>query len=287
MIKRYHLGCPMWAHKLWLGEFYAERTRSGDYLQNYASVFNTVEGNTTFYAAPRPDTIARWAEQTPEGFRFTFKFPKTVTHERKLVDTEEEALAFIELLQPLESRLGPFFVGLPATFGLGLLDVLITFLSRMPEGLRFAVEFRHPAFFGPVEATANEQLAAVGADRIHFHTEALLDCPTTDPDIIEAKQKKPPVPYRDEALGRHPFVRYVGPPDSAQNEPHLDRWAQVVSGWIDEGREPYFFVHHPPSDVYAPRLARYFHQKLSTLVDAGEMHDWPIDVGRADQLDLF
>lgn len=287
MIRRYHLGCPMWAHKLWLGELYAPHTRSTDFLNEYASVFNSVEGNTTFYAAPKPETVARWADLAPEGFEFCFKFPKTVTHERKLVDVKSEALEFIALLEPLHDRLGPFFIGLPASFGPPLLGALSTFLSQMPDHCRFAVEFRHPAFFGDLEDKANQLLTNAGADRIHFHTEPLLHLRTTNPEIVESQQNKPRVPYRDYAVGHHPFIRFVGPPNPADNEVHLDRWAHVAAGWIQEGREPYFFVHHPPSDVYAPLLARFFHQRLSELVDVGEMPAWPIDAARTDQLSLF
>ncbi len=287
MIKGYYLGLPMWTHKPWLGEFYADRTPAGDFLSEYSHVFNSVEGNTTFYAAPKPETVARWAEHTPDGFRFCFKFPRTVTHERKLVDVQDEALSFVELLRPIADRLGPFFIGLPPSFGPPLLDALGTFLGQMPGHYRFAVEFRHSAFFGELEEPANRLLADCGADRIHFHTRALLQLQTNDPEIIESQRNKPPVPYRDYALGRHPFVRFVGPPDPTDNEIHLERWARVVAGWIREGREPYFFAHHPPSDVYAPHLARFFHDRLSALVDVGELPAWPIETKQARQLDLF
>ena len=256
-------------------------------FNDYAGVFNSVEGNTTFYAAPKPETVERWADQAPEGFKFCFKFPKAVTHDRKLVDVKDEALAFIDLLEPLADRLGPFFVGLPATFGPPLLDALGSFLMQMPDYCHFAVEFRHPAFFGDVEETANQLLADVRADRIHFHTETLRRLRTVDSEIVESQQNKPAVPYRDNAIGPHPFVRFVGPPNPADNEAHLIRWAHVVAKWIEEEREPYFFVHHPPSDVYAPLLARFFHEKLSALVDVGEMPAWPIETKQASQLNLF
>jgi uncharacterized protein YecE (DUF72 family) len=67
----------------------------------------------------------------------------------------------------------------------------------------------------------------------------------------------------------------------------LQDWADVVAAWIKEGREPYFFVHHAPSDFYAPRLATDFHEMLSTRVDVGRLPEWPIHRLQQNQLNLF
>ena len=59
----YYLGCPSWSEPAWRGSLYPEGSRSADFLPLYAQVFNAVEGNTTFYAKPSVDTVARWAER--------------------------------------------------------------------------------------------------------------------------------------------------------------------------------------------------------------------------------
>lgn len=84
-IERIHLGAPVWSCRAWAGELWPTATKPADYLHHYARVFNAVEGNATFYAVPRRETAARWRDETPPGFRFCCKLPRTITHERSLV----------------------------------------------------------------------------------------------------------------------------------------------------------------------------------------------------------
>lgn len=285
MIENYKLGLPMWAHKLWVGEFYAPKTKQSKLLTEYASVFNSVEGNTTFYANPKPKIIQRWKEESGDEFRFCFKFPQIVTHQRKLRHINAELIEFLKLLEPIQSQLGPFLIGLPSTFDPQAMDVLDEFLKLLPSDFRYAVEFRHPAFFDSAEDSTNRFLEDRQVDRVLFHTDTLLSVEMDDPELMESQQTKPRVPHRTYATGHHPFVRFVGPPRVVDNHDPLENWSDVVSAWIKEGREPYFFVHHAPCDFHAPRLATNFHQMLSSQVHVGTLPDWPIN--RQQQLSLF
>ena len=277
----------MWAHKLWVGEFFALKTPQNRLLAEYASVFNCVGGNTTFYGNPKPATIDRWKEEAGENFRFCFKFPQVITHQRKLKHVRTEVMEFLELLEPIAGLLGPFLIGLPSTFGPQSVDTLDGFLKLLPTDYTYAVEFRHPAFFEDAEESINRFLEDRQIDRVLFHTETLLSAETDDPDVLESQRQKPRVPHRTYATGRRPFVRFVGPPDVADNHPHLKDWADVVAAWIEEGREPFFFVHHAPSDFYAPRLATDFHDMLSSKTEVGTLPEWPKDRQSQDQLSLF
>lgn len=287
MIDNYFLGLPMWAHKRWVGEFYAPKTPQNRLLAEYASVFNSVEGNTTFYANPKPETIARWRDETGDDFRFCFKFPQTITHQKKLRHVDAELTEFLTLIEPIADRLGPFLIGLPSTFEPRSLEALDGFLKRLPADYTYAVEFRHSAFFREAEAATNRFLEDRGVDRVLFHTNTLLEVETDDPDLMESQRQKPHVPYRTYATGRRPFVRFVGPPAVEDNHPHLEEWAAIVADWIAEGREPYVFLHHAPADLYAPRLATDFHRMLAARTDVGEIPDWPIHRQRQSQLSLF
>ena len=287
MIENYYLGLPMWAHKLWVGEFFAPKTAQNKLLAEYASVFNSVEGNTTFYANPKPETIQRWKAESGEHFRFCFKFPQVITHQRKLRHIRDELLEFLKLIEPLQGQLGPFLIGLPHTFDPGSMDALSEFLELIPSDYQCAVEFRHPAFFADAEEAANQFLEDRGVDRVLFHTDTLLAVDTNDPDLMESQRQKPRVPHRTYATGPRPFVRFVGPPEVSDNHPHLENWSSIVADWIREGKEPYFFMHHAPSDFYAPKLAADFHEMLSSQVDVGALPDWPIHRQDMDQLSLF
>lgn len=146
-IEGYYLGCPMWGFQGWVGSRYRRGTRARDFLAEYAAVFNAVEGNTTFYSVPSPETMARWREATPASFRFCFKLPQTVTHRFGLVGAGEETAAFLRRMAPLGEGLGPFMIQLPPAFGPDRLAVLDRFLRSLPGDLIFAVELRHRSFY--------------------------------------------------------------------------------------------------------------------------------------------
>ena len=101
-----YLGLPQWSHPAWPGQLLGVGARPAEHLAHYARVFNTVEGNTTFYASPTPETVRRWADAVPPQFRFSFKFPKEISHQSDLVSAGKQVAAFITLLGPLHGQLG-------------------------------------------------------------------------------------------------------------------------------------------------------------------------------------
>ncbi|MEM6994722.1 MAG: DUF72 domain-containing protein, partial [Myxococcota bacterium] len=257
-IERIHLGCPVWGRKDWVGELFRAGTPQARYLEEYGKVFNAVEGNTTFYATPSPEIVARWGDQTPPSFRFCFKLPKTVTHDRQLVNARREAEGFIARMAPLGSRLGPFMIQLPPHFGPSQLPTLEDFLVGLPRDFRYAVEVRHPALFG---GAACEELDAVlreqGVDRVVLDTRGLHGRGPIDPHHAASQAKKPKLPLHVAVTGTQPLVRFIGDPEEGANEGLLWGWAKRVAQWIDDGLRPYVFMHCP-NDFFAPRLARHF-----------------------------
>jgi uncharacterized protein YecE (DUF72 family) len=289
-IHNYYLGCPIWGQKNWVGELFTRDAKPADFLHQYASVFNTVEGNTTFYGMPTESTVARWCDETPPTFRFCFKFPREISHNRKLRRAEAETEHFLTLMAPLGERLGSYFLQLPPSFGASELSTLERFLAALPPDFQYAVEVRHPDFFddGPTEAALNTLLTDLHVDRVDFDVRGLRSATTTDEFTREAQQKKPDVPVRFVATAQRPFVRYVAHPDVEANLPLLTEWAGVVAGWIEEGRTPFVFMHSP-DDFYAPRLARHFHRLLSEHFHVGTLPRWPAEeeAPPTEQLPLF
>lgn len=158
------LGTQGWSYDDWKGTFYPPGSKQEDRLPFYASVFDTVELDTTFYHAPK-GTIARsWARHTPDHFRFAAKVPRAVTHEGGLRGADEAMAAFARALEPLGDKLGPVLVQLPAEFrhDAATLRDLDAFLMGSPRGLRIAVEFRHDSWHTPqVEDTLRSHGAAM------------------------------------------------------------------------------------------------------------------------------
>ncbi|HXH02652.1 MAG TPA: DUF72 domain-containing protein [Candidatus Competibacteraceae bacterium] len=285
-IQRYFLGCPVWNERRWTGRLFAPDTRPADYLRQYAAIFNSVEGNSTFYGLPRPEAVERWREETPPGFQFCCKFPRTVSHELRLRAAEEETQQFLKLMARLEERAGVLFLQLPPDFDGSGLPALAAYLQALPDEFRYAVELRHPDWFdkGECERRLHDLLRNRAMDRVVLDSRALFSAPPEDEATRIAQGKKPRVPVHAVALGAHPLVRFIGRHAVQANEPFLLPWVAKVAQWIDEGRQPYVFLH-TPDNHYAPDQARRFHELLAQQV-AG-LGELPPPPPAETQLGLF
>ncbi|MFH5882914.1 DUF72 domain-containing protein [Halalkalibaculum sp. DA3122] len=286
-ITKYHLGCTVWSLKDWVGTFYRDDAKQKEFLRQYASVFNSVEGNTTFYHLPDLETVRKWGKQTPEGFKFCFKFHRSITHQKRLHGVEEDVRNFIDLFEPIEDRLGPYHIQLPPQFSPDEIGKLENLLAMLPSAFSYAVEVRHPGFFdhGRQERHLNRLLKSYNIDRVVFDTRKLHAMKSDEKSIREARKKKPKVPVRFETTGSRPFVRFVGANDPINNEPYLKEWAIIVADWIKEGLHPYVFTH-APDPARQPPIARRFHQLLAELIDIDPMPAWPVEK-QDKQLGLF
>lgn len=286
-ITKYHIGCTVWSLKDWVGNFYTDDAKPDQFLKQYARVFNSVEGNTTFYNIPQPETLQNWADQTPDGFKFCFKFHRSITHHKQLDDVEDDIRDFLERFDSISHRLGPFMIQLPPQFSPEHIDRLEATLAILPSNYSYAVEVRHSEFFdhGKKEHRLNKLLESFNIDRVIFDTRKLHGMQSNDPSIREAQRKKPKVPVRFETTGSRPFVRFVGANDPLNNEAYLKEWAIIIADWIKEGLHPYIFTHSPDK-VSQPKIARRFHQILSELIEINPMPAWPVE-GQDEQLDLF
>lgn len=289
-ITGYYLGCPFWGLKDWVGNLYRKGSKSRDFLAQYASVFNTVEGNTSFYGVPSAESVKRWAEATPPSFRFCFKMPQEVTHRKKLLKADRDVNLFLKRMEPLEDRLGPIMVQLPPTFGPDRMENLRRFLASLPSAYRFAVEVRHLLFYTDRQLSnrLDDMLSHFACERVLMDTKALRSGDPNHPEVKGALQKKPNLPITPIAIGRHPMIRFVSHPVAEVNNHDLERWRQVLLTWLREGREPYFFAHCP-NDFHSPPLARRLHNDLRDDVDVGDMPEWPGEVIEEErgQLSLF
>ncbi|HUS31627.1 MAG TPA: DUF72 domain-containing protein [Kofleriaceae bacterium] len=282
-IRGYYLGCPGWGMKTWVGRLFPPGTRNQDFLARYAEVFNTVEGNTTFYALPTADTVARWNEQTPSHFRFCFKFPREITHDQLLVDPDAHLATFLDRIAPLGDKIGTLFLQLPPRFDATQLPRLRGFLDALPRGPHYAIEVRAPEFFlrGPAETELLALLRERSVDLVILDTRGIHSSKSLT--HAETRARKPNLPVIMRATANQPFVRCVPHEDFAQTSDIVEAWATQVAGWIAEGKTPYFFMH-APDDTFAPENAYGFHARLAARSDVGDLPAWP---GQPRQLGLF
>ena len=143
-----HIGTMGWSYSFWTGIFYPKGISPGDLLTEYSKHFDTVEVDNTFYRIPYASTVRRWKERTPSNFLFAAKFPKTITHDKMLVDSGEELQIYMRNISHFGSKLGPMLLQFPPEFGLQHFRILREFLPTLPRGKRFAVEVRNRALLG-------------------------------------------------------------------------------------------------------------------------------------------
>jgi uncharacterized protein YecE (DUF72 family) len=139
---RIRLGTQGWNYAGWVGPFYPSGTRPRDFLKLYSRGLDTVEVDSTFYAIPAASTVRGWVERTPEGFTFSLKVPRDITHEQRLVGTDALFDEFTDRARELGPKLGPILIQLGPDFAPSERSALQRFLARLPPDLRFAVEFR-------------------------------------------------------------------------------------------------------------------------------------------------
>lgn len=139
----------------------------GSGLSRYASRFNAVEINTTFYRPHRQATYARWREATPPDFRFAVKLPKVITHVARLADADHLIATFRQEAAVLGDKLGALLVQLPPSLAFSA-PVAEWFFSALRKQWPQAIvcEPRHTTWFeDSAEALlVAYQIARVAAD---------------------------------------------------------------------------------------------------------------------------
>lgn len=128
-------------------------TASESKLKYYTKIFPTVEIDSTFYAFPNEGMVKGWERYSPKDFLFNAKIPQTVTHEKLRdlgPDLEAELDRFAELMQPLNNsgKLGCLLIQLPPRYKYDLAH-LESFLSVLPHGYKYAIEFRNKSWMQP------------------------------------------------------------------------------------------------------------------------------------------
>lgn len=142
----WRVGTSGWQYRDWCGPFYPPSLPQRDWLAHYATRFDTVEVNATFYRLPAAEVVAHWARVTPEGFVVAAKMSRFLTHVRRLRDPTEPVTRFFERAAALGPRLGPVLVQLPPDLPAAP-ERLAELLACWPTGRRLALEARHPSWF--------------------------------------------------------------------------------------------------------------------------------------------
>ena len=223
-------------------------------LTFYASFFNSIEFNRSFYKIPQPATVAKWAASVPENFRFTFKLWKGITHSKGLNFNEEDVVAFFNSINSVNEKKGCLLIQFPPSLGKEYTVQLDTILSCINEsnttqGWKVAVEFRNKSWY-------DEEVY----DLLNFYKAAMViqDIP---------KSATPLLNHKSDFM----YIRFHGPTGNyreSYSEDFLMEYASLINEWIEEGKTVYVYFNNTMGDAFnnLKTLNRFVHLPIGKQV---------------------
>ena len=163
------VGCSGWQYKHWRGAFYPADLPASQWFAYYASQFDTVEINNTFYRLPEASTFAAWRKQATPGFLYAVKASRFLTHMKKLKDPAEPLHRLFQRAQRLQRTFGPVLYQLPPHWTVNL-ERLSAFVRALPKRRQHVIEFREPSWYNDevfelLDRTASRSASTIWRDR--------------------------------------------------------------------------------------------------------------------------
>jgi len=200
-VSEIRIGAQGWNYEDWIGPFYPRGTRAADLLDVYVKAFDTVEVDSSFYAIPSEASVKSWAGRAPEGFVYSLKLPRQITHEERLRDCGEVLEQFCQRARVLGEKLGPVLIQLPPDFSPRSWAAFEKFIPLLPGDIRFAVEFRDRAWV--TEPVVGRVLPLLDGHKVAL---ALVDSQWIARELsfrlIDRLQDRSPAPFA--------YVRWMG-----------------------------------------------------------------------------
>jgi uncharacterized protein YecE (DUF72 family) len=254
---RFRFGTSSWSETSWVGPFYPPGTKPAAFLSCYASRFDAVEADVSYYRIPSASMVQGWERKTPAGFSLCAKFPRSIVHggtgarpdpERVLVPeaVAEDVEQFLAAMRLLGPKCGPLVLQFPyfnrEAFAdpRPFLDRLERFLGELPKEFRYAVEVRNRTWIGAdlLELLRAQRVALVWVDLLYMPHPADLarehELVTTDfvyARLIGDRKKVEAATER--------FDRVV-----IDQRPRLERWAELLRGLPADVEEVFAFANN-------------------------------------------
>ena len=215
-----HIGTSGWSYRHWKENFYPPKMPSNQWLNFYATMFSTVEVNTTFYHAPLPRTVEKWLKEVPKNFQFAIKASSYITHWKRLNNCSLSLDFFYKSIQKLQPKAGPILFQLPPSFQINR-ERLETFIGLLKADYRYTFEFRHQTWF-------TDEIYKL----LSKHKIALC--------ITDLNGKLSP----EEVTTDFIYLRLHGPHKAYQGSygsTRLKAWKKKIVYWLDSRKEVYCF----------------------------------------------
>lgn len=228
-----YIGTSGWNYPHWREAFYPSGLPPADWLSFYARHFSSVEINATFYRLPSPETLDAWRDAVPADFRFAVKASRYITHLKKLKDPQSSIATFFDRIDRLGDRLGPILFQLPPRWHVNI-ERLAAFLEALPDGYRYAFEFRDPSWWNE---SVTDLLAAYQAAFCVFDLDGRTSPFLETTDLVYLRWHGSDGPYR-----------------GGYGEARLQALARRIRRWREGGRDVYVFFDND-ADAQAVRDA--------------------------------
>ena len=217
---RTYIGTSGWHYDHWKGPFYPSGLPEKAFLKYYAGIFGTAEVNNSFYRLPERETLLRWLSAVPEHFAFSVKASRYLTHIKKLKDAKGPLETLFDRVDALGDKLGPILFQLPPRWRSNP-ERLEGFLEVLPEGHRYAFEFRDRSWF---DQKTCELLRSHGSSFCVYDLDGRTSPKEITADFAYVRLHGPEGPYR----GRY-------------GAEQLARWAGTFSAWLKGGLDVYCY----------------------------------------------
>lgn len=140
-------GCSSYYNRQWVGIFYPEGMPTREWFSYYCTQFTTYELNVSFYKLPTTRSLQTWYRKSPDGFRYSIKAPKIISHTKKFVGCETELAEFYVACETgLKDKLACVLFQLPPSYQYSP-ERLALILASMNPHFSNAIEFRHASWW--------------------------------------------------------------------------------------------------------------------------------------------
>ena len=256
------IGCAKW-NKTDLKGFYPKGTK--DELTYYATQFNSIELNATFYGMPSAEQVQTWKEKTPKDFKFFPKITNTVSHFRRLLNITDVVTQFATAVLNFDEKLGMVFLQLHDNFKPKDYERLEKFIKDWPKEIPLAIELRNNEWFSDEE--------------VFEKTMKLFEENTITNIIVDTAGRRDMLHMRLTTTSA--FIRYVGA-NAESDYARLDDWLQRLTDWKKLGLQNLYFFVHQNLEKASPLLSAHFIEKMNK--------DWGTEIHvpvMADAKNLF
>lgn len=241
-----YVGSAKWNRKD-LKNFYPRGTK--DELLYYATQFNAIEMNSTFYRIFPQEQIIKWRDKTPSNFKFFPKIYQGISHFKQLKDVSESVDQFLASIIHFEEKLGTVFLQLNERFKPTAFEKLEKFIIEWPTDVDLSIEVRHEEWYSdPLIANKLSELLEK-----HGIGNTIVDTPGRR-DLLHMRLTTP-----------RPFIRFVST-TLVYDISRIDQWVERISKWNNEGLEQIGFFVHQAMEEDAQLLASYLVKRLNEVL---------------------